>query len=77
MGLSIHYSGTFDPTASLHEMIEEVVEIAKVYHWKYSVYESIFPKSKLDTGYNEKIYAVKFIPPGCEPICGDFPIDDS
>jgi hypothetical protein len=40
MGLSIHYSGSFNPSASLREMIDEVVEIAKVYHWKYTVYNN-------------------------------------
>ena len=68
MGLSIHYSGSFNPSASLKGMIEEVVEIAKVYHWKYAVFETNFPQNEFDDKYDEKIYGVTFSPPYCEPV---------
>ncbi len=68
MGLSIHYSGSFNPSASLQGMIEEVVEIAKVYHWKYSIFETNFPQGEFEDKYDEKIYGVTFSPPSCEPV---------
>jgi hypothetical protein len=68
MGLSIHYSGSFNPSASLEGMIEEVVEIAKVYNWKYTVFETIFPQGEFDDKYDEKIYGITFTPPSCEPV---------
>ncbi|MCX6267512.1 MAG: hypothetical protein NTW16_09165 [Bacteroidetes bacterium] len=66
MGLSIHYSGSFNPSASLQGMIEEVVEIAKVYRWKHSVHEINFPKGGFNKKYDEKIYGVTFTPPSAE-----------
>jgi len=44
MGLSIHYSGSFNPAASLQEMIDEVKAIAKVCKWQYTIYETTFPE---------------------------------
>ena len=72
MGLSIHYSGSFNPSASLREMIDEVVEIAKVYHWKYTVYNTVFPENGFIHPYNENIYGVIFTPPSCEPVSLSF-----
>jgi hypothetical protein len=68
MGLSIHYSGSFKPSASLQEMIDEVVEIAKVYHWKYTIHETQFPKDAPEGEYEDKIYGVTFAPLSCEPV---------
>ena len=68
MGLSIHYSGSFNPSASLEEMVEEVVEIAKVYQWRYTVFETKFSERGFDEPYNEKIYGIMFSPPSCEPV---------
>ena len=68
MSISIHYSGSFNPSASLEEMVEEVVEIVKVYQWEHTIYETRFPKGGFDEPYNEKIYGVIFSPPSCEPV---------
>lgn len=69
MGLSIHYSGTFNPAASLSSMIEEVKDIAELYKWKYKVFESEFPTNSLGKkNYNQKIYGICFAPPQCEPV---------
>ena len=68
MGLSIHYSGRFNRSASLQELVEEVVEISKVYHWEHSVYEVNFPEGVFKTRYNGEIYGVTFTPPGCETV---------
>ena len=43
MGLSIHYSGSFNTKASLQAMIEEVKDIAEIYKWRYYVFEDQFP----------------------------------
>jgi len=68
MGLSIHYSGSFNPSASMEEMIGEVVEIVKVYHWEHAIFETRFPEGGFDEPYNEKIYGIIFSPPCCEPV---------
>jgi len=69
MGLSIHYSGTFNPAASLSSMIEEVKDIAELYKWKYEVFESEFPANSIgNEHYNQRIYGICFAPPQCEPV---------
>jgi hypothetical protein len=68
MGLSIHYSGSFNPSASLEEMVEEVVEIIKVYQWKHDIFETRFLKGGFDKPYDGKIYGIMFSPPSCEPV---------
>lgn len=69
MGLSIHYSGSFNPAASLSAMIEEVKEIADIYKWKYFVFEEAFPPGSLDRAeYSDEIYGICFTPPGCETV---------
>ena len=69
MGLSIHYSGSFNPAASLSAMIEEVKEIADIYKWKYFVFEEAFPPDSLDRAeYSDEIYGICFTPPGCETV---------
>jgi len=73
MGLSIHYSGTFNKKASLSGMIEEVKDIAEIYKWKYTIYEEQFLLNSLgkDT-YNKKNYGISFTPPECETISLSF-----
>jgi hypothetical protein len=68
MGLSIHYNGRFNPAASLSEMIYEVEDIAKVYDWKYFIFEREFPETGYNENYNDKIYGICFSPPECEPV---------
>jgi hypothetical protein len=72
MGLSFHYSGRFDPTASLAEMILEVEEIAKANQWDYHVFERSFPEKDFDEKYNSSIYGMCFTPPGCETVHLEF-----
>lgn len=70
MGLSIHYSGSFKPKASLTAMIEEVKDIAEIYKWEYTVFEDKFPANSLcKTEYNQNIYGISFTPPDCETVC--------
>lgn len=69
MGLSIHYSGSFNPNSSLSAMIEEVKDIAELYKWEYEVFETEFPAN--GTGkeeYTREIYGICFTPPKCETI---------
>lgn len=69
MGLSIHYSGSFNAEASLHEMIKEVKDIAEIYKWHYTVYSNEFPVNSLGKkSYNQNIYGISFTPPECETI---------
>ena len=69
MGLSIHYSGRFNPAASLKAMIEEVKDIATIYKWDYFVFDNEFPADSLGkTTYNQHIYGICFTPPECETV---------
>jgi len=77
MGVTIHYSGRFNPTASLSEMIEEVEDIAKMQGWEYHVFEREFPDSiggatlsRTPNRINkkEKLYGIMLSPPHCDPV---------
>ena len=69
MGLSIYYNGKFSPKASLHDLIEEVKEIAMVHQWKHHIFEETFPDpSFADKNYDDNIYGICFSPPECEPV---------
>lgn len=69
MGLSIHYSGSFNPEASLSAMIEEVKDIADIYKWKYFIFDTAFPPGSFGRAdYTDDIYGICFTPPGCETV---------
>ena len=70
MGLSIHYSGTFNKNTSLKEMIEEVKDVAKAFNWEYEVFEEEFPENSLDAEnfHPENLYGIYITPPHCEPV---------
>jgi hypothetical protein len=69
MGLTIHYSGSFNPNSSLSTMIEEIKDIAELYKWKYKIFETEFPAN--GTGneeYTQEIYGICFTPTECETV---------
>lgn len=69
MGLTIHYSGSFNPSASLKAMIDEVKDIAEIYKWEYFIFNEEFPPNSLGkTKYNKNIYGICFTPPNCETV---------
>jgi hypothetical protein len=69
MGLSIYYSGMFNPKASLSEMIDEVKDIAETEGWKHRVFENEFPAKALSKkAIDEQVYGILFSPPGSEPV---------
>lgn len=70
MGLSFHYTGSIAEPELLPELVEEVLDIAKVYGWKNSIYETSFPNNCLSgvNEYSDKIFGVSITPPGCETI---------
>lgn len=69
MGLSFHYSGSIAKPELLPELITEVQEIAKIYQWKYHVFDSEFETDEFGkTDYNSNIYGISFTPPECETI---------
>ena len=69
MGLSIHYSGSFNTKTSLSQMIEEVKDIAEIYKWPYHVFENEFPADSLSKAeYDQNIYGICFTPPECETV---------
>lgn len=70
MGLSFHYSGSIANPKFLPELIEEVLDIAKIYGWKNSIYEISFPNNCLSgiNEYSDEIFGISITPPGCETI---------
>lgn len=69
MGLSIHYSGSFNKETLLEAMIEEVKDIAEIYEWKYTINESHFPENSFHKEeYDGKLYGISFTPPNSETI---------
>ncbi len=69
MGLSFHYSGSFNPEASLSAMIEEVKDIVEIYKWKYFIFDNTFPPGSFGKAdYTDDIYGICFTPPGCETV---------
>jgi hypothetical protein len=70
MGLSFHYSGSIANPEFLPELIEEVLDIAKIYGWKNSIYKTSFPNNSLSgvDDYSDEIFGVSITPPGCETI---------
>ena len=75
MGLTIHYEGRFNPECSLQEMVDELVDIAKIHHWKIDVFETNFemkngnfvPIDKYDYD-TENIYGIAISPPNSERL---------
>lgn len=69
MGLSFHYSGKIANPDSLPDLIDEVVDICKVYHWNYRVFERQFPENTVGKAdYNSQLYGICFTPPECEIV---------
>jgi len=69
MGLSFHYSGRIANPESLPELIEEIEDIAKVFNWKYFVFERQFPeKTIVYSDYNQQLYGICFTPTNCETV---------
>ena len=69
MGLSFHYSGRIANPESLPELIEEIEEIVKIYHWKYFVFDRQFPQNTIGkSDYTDCLYGICFTPPGCETV---------
>lgn len=50
-------------------LIKEVQDVAKVYDWKYHIYDTVFPDNKFskETAY-DKIFGINFTPTNCETI---------
>ena len=72
MGLTIFYSGRFNPEASLHEMIEEVKDICEVQKWEYHIFEREFPALPFPEEYDGEIYGICFSPPESETVSLEF-----
>ena len=69
MGLSFHYSGSIASPELLPELMDEVRDIAKVYHWDVHEFEREFPEGAFGKGeFSQDFYGVVFSPPECEPV---------
>ena len=72
MGLTIFYSGRFNPESSLSEMIEEVKDICEVQKWKYKIFNREFPALPFPNKYDGQIYGICYTPPECETVKLEF-----
>jgi len=70
MGLSFHYSGSFNQNASLTQLIEEVKDISEAQQWDYFIYDTAFPPNSFGRKEYDKetLYGISFSPPRCEPV---------
>ena len=69
MGLSIHFSGRFRSAELLPIMIEEVIDVSKVYGWKFKVYNTHFPNNIFESYRSfDSIYGISFTPTDCETV---------
>ena len=69
MGLSIHFSGRLREAEFLPAMIEEVIDVSKVYGWKYNVYNTHFPNNGFESCTSfDNIYGISFTPTDCETV---------
>jgi len=69
MGITIHYSGRFNPKASLKEMVIEVKEIAENFNWPYRIFETDFPEPVSDDNTHDgKVYGIQITPPMFETV---------
>jgi hypothetical protein len=68
-GLSIHYNGRFKTDASLKELIDDVLDVVRLYDWEHFVFETEFPPALPATDeYTQDIYGICFTPPKCETV---------
>jgi len=58
MGLSLYYSGCFNPQSSLQEMIEEIKDIAEANKWPYRIFETEFPLNSIGKKNTTGIFMV-------------------
>ncbi len=72
MGLTIYYTGRFNPGSSLPEMIEEVKDICEVQKWEYYIFNRDFPALPFPDDYDGEIYGICFSPPGSETVSFEF-----
>ncbi len=69
MGLSIHYRGSLRNKAALPKLVEEVIDVAKIYQWPYEVFETELPiNSFRRKRHTNNIYGICVTPPACETI---------
>jgi hypothetical protein len=69
MGLSIHYSGRIADKSKLHQLIEELEEIAHIHEWDCHVFEREFPQGDYsEDEHDDNLYGILFSPPKCEPV---------
>ena len=69
MGLSFHYSGSIANPDLLPELIDEIQDIARLYNWKYFIFDRQFAEDTIGKpDYNQNIYGICFTPPECETI---------
>jgi metallo-beta-lactamase class B len=48
MGLSFYFSGSLQNAEDLSSLIEEIVDVSRVYGWKYHIYNPNFPNDAFE-----------------------------
>ena len=72
MGLTIHYKGKLKSAELLPDLINEIVDIVKIYDWKYDIFEKEYSDNNFYEESFDDAYGIIFTPPGCEPVCLTF-----
>jgi hypothetical protein len=66
-GFSFHFSGSLRNAEDLPSLIEEIVDVSRVYDWKYNIYNSNFPNDTFEKQESfENVYGINFTPTNCE-----------
>jgi len=69
MGITLHYTGKFNPNKSLNDLITEVKEISEAFGWKYFIYDTEFPeKISPPDEHDDRLYGIRFAPPESESV---------
>ncbi|MCL2311102.1 MAG: hypothetical protein FWC41_01245 [Firmicutes bacterium] len=69
MGLSFYFSGSLRNAEDLPSLIEEIVDISRVYGWKYHIYNPNFPNDAFENNDSfENVYGISFTPTNCETV---------
>ena len=69
MGLSIHYKGRISDPKKLPELIEEIIDVARLHQWEYHVFNDDLPiDNTTNESQEENLQGICFTPPGCETV---------
>ncbi len=68
MGVSIHYSGQLKNPSLLPTLVEEVIDICKIFNWPYHCFYNKYPNDRFESADNGNDYGLLFTPKNCEIV---------